>query len=117
MRMSRVTGRTDDMVKVRGVNVFPSSVETILLGIEGLTPHYLIVVDRDKKHVDEMEVRVEVQEELFKLGPAYLHELENRVRAELRSKLAVAANVKLLQPNALPRSEGKAKRLVDLREL
>lgn len=117
MRMGRVVGRTDDMVKVRGVNVFPSMIETILLEMEGLSPHYLIVVDRDKKHVDELEVRVEVTEALFKLGPARMKEVENMVRVELRQRMAVAANVILVEPNTIARSEGKAKRVIDLREL
>ena len=116
-RMSRVLGRTDDMIKVRGVNVFPSAIESILLGTDGLSPHYQIVVDRDNKHVDELEVRVEVTEALFTQGAARMREIESEVRTTMRSRLAVAAKVKLVDPNTIPRSEGKAKRLVDLRDL
>lgn len=117
MRMGRVLGRTDDMVKVRGVNVFPSMIESVLLGMEGLTPHYMIVVDRDQKHVDGLEIRVEVTEELFRLGPERMKEVGHKAAVEFRQRMAVAANVRLVEPNGIPRSEGKAKRVVDLREL
>jgi phenylacetate-CoA ligase len=116
VRMQKVSGRTDDMLIVRGVNVFPSQIESVLLQIEGVQPHYLIVVDRQRA-LDDLEVWVEVSEELFGDEIRGLELLEARVSSELHSMLGISARVKLVEPRTIQRSEGKAKRVIDRREL
>jgi phenylacetate-CoA ligase len=118
VRMSRVTGRSDDMLIVRGVNVFPSQIESVLLAIEGVEPHYLIVVDR--QHVfksDELEIWVEVSEEVFSDEMQKMEKLEQRLRSEMDSVLGISARIKLVEPKTITRTEGKAKRVVDRSEL
>ena len=118
VRMSHVTGRSDDMLIVRGVNVFPSQIESVLLAIEGVEPHYLIVVDR--RHVfksDELEIWVEVSEEVFSDEMLKMEKLEQRLRAEMDSVLGISAHIKLVEPKTIARTEGKAKRVVDRSEL
>ena len=118
VRMSRVTGRSDDMLIVRGVNVFPSQIESVLLAIEGVEPHYLIVVDR--QHVfksDELEIWVEVSEEVFSDEMLKMEKLEQRLREEMDSVLGISAHIKLVEPKTITRTEGKAKRVVDRSEL
>ena len=118
VRMSRVTGRSDDMLIVRGVNVFPSQIESVLLAIEGVEPHYMIVVDR--QHVfksDELEIWVEVSEEVFSDEMLKMEKLEQRLREEMDSVLGISAHIKLVEPKTITRTEGKAKRVVDRSEL
>ena len=118
VRMSRVTGRSDDMLIVRGVNVFPSQIESVLLAIEGVEPHYMIVVDR--QHVfksDELEIWVEVSEEVFSDEMQKMEKLEQRLREEMDSVLGISAHIKLVEPKTITRTEGKAKRVVDRSEL
>ena len=118
VRMSRVTGRSDDMLIVRGVNVFPSQIESVLLAIEGVEPHYMIVVDR--QHVfksDELEIWVEVSEEVFSDEMLKMEKLEQRLREEMDSVLGISAHIKLVEPKTIARTEGKAKRVVDRSEL
>ena len=118
VRMSRVTGRSDDMLIVRGVNVFPSQIESVLLAIEGVEPHYMIVVDR--QHVfksDELEIWVEVSEEVFSDEMLKMENLEQRLREEMDSVLGISAHIKLVEPKTIARTEGKAKRVVDRSEL
>jgi phenylacetate-CoA ligase len=114
-RMSKVLGRTDDMLIIRGVNVYPSWVEKALLEIEGIEPHYLIVVDRQGE-LDSLEVWVEVSEEMFSDDTRVMREFSGKVEAHLRSALNVRTNVILKEPNSLKRSPGKAKRILDRRE-
>ncbi len=116
VRMRRVTGRSDDMLIVRGVNVFPSQVESVLLEFGETEPHYLLVVDR-KGNLDELEVWVELSEKMFSDQVRQLEGLENRLRGRLASVLGINARVKLVEPRTIPRSEGKAKRVMDRREL
>ncbi len=117
-RMEKVLGRTDDMLIVRGVNVFPQLVERTLLEFEELEPQYQIVVDRPKDQLDVLEVWVEGSRELFDpVDTARIESLTQRVERALREALGVSAKVKLLAPNTLERSLGKAKRVVDKREL
>ncbi|HLE80209.1 MAG TPA: phenylacetate--CoA ligase, partial [Dehalococcoidia bacterium] len=113
---TKITGRTDDMLIVRGVNVFPSQIEDALLRVDGLEPHYQIVVDRDS-HLDELEVWVEVSEDIFTDEMAQMEALELKVRRELDSVLGIWTRVRLVEPGTLARSEGKAKRVVDRRDL
>ena len=113
-RMQRVTGRTDDMLIVRGVNVFPSQIESVLLEIEGTEPHYQIVLSRNGS-MDDIEVQVEVSEGLFADEARKLYLLRDRVAHRLSTVLGIAVGVKLAEPRSLERSEGKAKRVVDNR--
>ncbi len=117
-RMSRVTGRTDDMLVIRGVNVFPSQIESVLLDVEGVEPHYLIIVDR--KNVfssDELEIWVEVSENLFSDEMQKMGNLERKLRTEMDSVLGISARVKLVEPRTIARSEGKARRVINRGEL
>jgi len=117
-RMSRVTGRSDDMLIVRGVNVFPSQIESVLLDVEGVEPHYLIVVDRQHAFkTDELEIWVEVSDEVFSDEMGKMEDLEKRLRSEMDSVLGIAARIKLVEPRTIERTEGKAKRVVDRSEL
>ncbi len=115
-RMSKITGRSDDMMIIRGVNVFPSQIETVLLKFSGVEPHYMIYVDR-VNNLDIMEIQVEVTEELFSSQIRKLEELGRRLSAEINSTLGISAKVKLVEPKTIPRSEGKAVRVVDRRKL
>ena len=117
VRMKRVMGRSDDMLIIRGVNVFPSQIESVLIEIEGAEPHYLIVVDREPGKMDEMEVCVEVAPELVSDAVRTLESLERRISHELHSVLGISIKVKLVEPKTIARSEGKAKRVIDRRDL
>jgi len=116
IRMSRVLGRTDDMLIIRGVNVFPSQIESVLLAIGGTEPHYQIIVDREN-NLDDLEIWVEVSEGIFSDEIKRLEELERRVRNEIESCLGINARVKLVEPKTIARSEGKAKRVLDRRDV
>lgn len=116
VRMSKITGRTDDMLIIRGVNVFPSQIESVLLEVEGVEPHYVIVVDR-KRHMDTLEIQVEVSEEVFSDEARKMEALEKRLKEELESILSISAVIKLVEPKSIIRTEGKAKRVIDRREL
>lgn len=115
-RMRRVSGRSDDMLIIRGVNVFPSQIEQILMEIEGTEPHYQIVVDRSKE-LDEVEVQVEVSDKVFSDEVRGLENLARKVASEIDGQLGVRVAVKLVEPKTIQRSEGKAKRVIDKREL
>ena len=116
VRMSKITGRTDDMLIIRGINVFPSQIESVLLEGEGVEPHYQIIVDREH-HMDAIEIWVEVSEEVFSDEMPKMAALGQKVRNELESVLGISARVKLVEPKTLARTEGKAKRVIDRREL
>jgi phenylacetate-CoA ligase len=115
-RMERVFGRTDDMLIVRGVNVFPSQIEQVLMDIPGVAPHYQVILTR-RGALDDVEVHVEVTPEFAFDEIKSLEALQNRVRAEIMSVLAVNVGVRLVEPKSIQRSEGKAKRVVDLRDV
>lgn len=116
-RISKITGRTDDMIIVRGINVFPSQIEHILLGIEGVKPHYQLIVDRKAGELDELEILVEVEEKIFSDEIKKLRSFEEKVKKEIESILGIFVKVKLVEPKTIERSEGKAKRVVDKRIL
>lgn len=116
-RMARVSGRTDDMLIVRGVNVFPSQVETVLLQLEGVQPHYQIIVDREQGAMDELEIWVEVTPEVFSDEIGSLRKLQRRAESEISETLGVQSRVKLVEPGSIERSTGKSKRIVDRRDL
>jgi phenylacetate-CoA ligase len=105
------------MLIIRGVNVFPSQIETILMEIEGTEPHYLIVVDRDKGRMDQMEVWVEVSPDMVSDEVRRLEAIERKIVAELESTLGLSLKVRLVEPKTITRSEGKSKRVVDRRDL
>ena len=115
-RISRVKGRTDDMLIIRGVNVFPSQIESVLLEIEETEPHYQLVVRREGS-LDTLEVQVEVNEKFFSDEIRKLESLEKRIKHEIENVLSVSVRVKLVEPKTIARSEGKAKRVVDERTL
>lgn len=114
IRMDRITGRTDDMLIIRGVNVFPSQIESILLEFGETEPHYLLVVDR-RGAMDDLEIQVEISDRLFSDKVRGLEELEKRIRARIASVLGISAKIRLMEPNSLPRTAGKAKRIIDRR--
>jgi len=116
-RMKRITGRTDDMLIIRGVNVFPSQIESVILTVKNLEPQYVIVVDRGASHMDDLEVLVECSEELHTQGDDAMKNVQERLSAELHQVLGLNARIKVVAPRTLQRSEGKAKRVVDLRDL
>ncbi len=116
VRMGQVRGRSDDMLIVSGVNVFPSQVEHVLTQVEGLTPNYVIVVDK-RGVLDVLEVWVEVDERVFTGDIGALENLKRKLEEELANALFLRARVKLVEPKTLERSMGKAKRVVDRREL
>lgn len=113
-RIQRVTGRSDDMLIIRGVNVYPSQIEQVLLGIPSVAPHYQVVLTK-RGSMDHVEVQVEVANDVSFDEVRVLESLQKRVRAEIESVLAVSVAVKLVEPKSIARSEGKAKRVVDLR--
>lgn len=116
VRMHKVLGRSDDMVIIRGVNVFPSMVESVLLNIPGVEPHYLLVVDR-KGTLDVLEVQVEVSEQVFSDEVRKLEELGATIARELDSALGIGVKVRLVEPKSIERSEGKARRVIDKRKI
>lgn len=116
VRMEKVTGRTDDMLIIRGVNVFPSQVEHVLMGVDGVEPHYQIVVDREG-NMDTMEVRVEVSEGIFSDEIKVLENLTKRIQKDIKDILGVTCRVKLVEPRSIQRSEGKAQRVIDNRKI
>ncbi len=117
VRMLRVCGRTDDMLIVRGVNVFPSQIEQVLLTHAGLTSNYQIFVDRQRDQLDELEVHVEADETLHTQGRQAMALLQTTVTEDLNQALGLHAHVLIVEPHHLPRSEGKVKRVVDRRQL
>ncbi|OGR26388.1 MAG: phenylacetate--CoA ligase [Desulfuromonadales bacterium GWD2_54_10] len=115
-RIARMSGRSDDMLIIRGVNVFPSQIESILVGIEGVEPHYVLIIDR-LDNLDTLEVQVEVDEQLFSDEVKVLQALSHRIEKEIKDMLGVTCRVKLVEPKTIQRSEGKAKRVIDNRKL
>jgi phenylacetate-CoA ligase len=114
-RISKIKGRTDDMIIVRGINVFPSQIEHVLLGIEGTQPHYQLIVDRKAGGLDDLEILVEVEEKIFSDEIKQLRNLEEKIRNEISAVLSIGAKVRLVEPRTIERSEGKAKRVIDKR--
>jgi len=113
-RIARMSGRSDDMLIIRGVNVFPSQIESILMRIEGVEPHYLLIVDR-KGNLDILEVQVEVDERVFSDEIKQLQVLAHNIEKEIKDLLGVSCKVRLVEPKTIARSEGKAKRVLDRR--
>jgi phenylacetate-CoA ligase len=116
LRMERVSGRSDDMLIIRGVNVFPSQIESVLMTIKGVEPHYLLIVDRQGT-LDTLEVHVEVNEKVFSDEVKDLQTLGRGIEKEIKDLLGVNAAVKLVEPKTIQRSEGKAQRVIDKRKI
>lgn len=116
VRMHRIMGRTDDMLIIRGVNVFPTQIESVLLDMGETNPHYLLIVDRNGS-LDELEIRVEISEVMFNDKVKGLEGLEKKIQSKILSNLGIAAKIRLVEPNSIPRSEGKAKRVIDRRNI
>lgn len=116
VKMERITGRSDDMLKIRGVIVFPSKIEKALLEVKGIEPHYQIIVTRPH-HLDELEVKVEVSKKVFSDEVKHMEELRKQLETHIDDAIGLRAKVTLVEPKSLPRSEGKAKRVFDRREL
>ena len=116
VKMSKPKGRTDDMLIIRGVNVFPSQVESVLLGLGMTSPYYMLIVDRVDT-LDTLEIQVELSEETFSDEVKKLEALTKKIRSAIESTLGIAARVKLVEPKSIQRFEGKAIRVIDNRKL
>ncbi len=116
VRMEKVTGRTDDMLIIRGVNIYPSQVESVLTNIPGVGPHYLLVVSREGR-LDNLEVQVEVSRDCFAGTYRQLEELRRTVEEQLRSTLGISPVVKLVEYRSLERTAGKSQRVIDKRKI
>jgi phenylacetate-CoA ligase len=114
-RIERLSGRSDDMLIIRGVNVFPSQIESVLFNIEGVEPHYQLIVEREGT-LDTLEVQVEVNEQTFSDEIKILQGLSNKIRKDIKDLLGVTCKVRLVEPKSITRSEGKAKRVIDNRQ-
>lgn len=115
VRMSKVTGRSDDMLIIRGVNVFPSQIESVILEIGETAPHYLLIVDR-VDNLDTLEVWVEMSQSMFSDEVKKIENLEKKIRKQIESTLGINAKVMLVEPKVIERSEGKSKRVIDKRK-
>ena len=115
-RMEKVTGRSDDMIIIRGVNVFPSQIESVILKYSEVEPHYMIYVDR-VGNLDIMEIQIEMNYSIFSDQVRKIESIERKLRHEIESTLGISAKIKLVEPNTIQRSEGKAKRVIDNRKL
>jgi len=116
VRMNRVTGRSDDMLIIRGVNVFPSQIESVLMEMDVLEPHYQLIVDREG-NLDTLTVLVEIGEKFFSDEVKHLQNLENKISKNIKEYFGVSAQVKLVEPKVIARSEGKAVRVIDKRQI
>ncbi len=113
-RMSYITGRTDDMLIVKGVNVFPSQVEDVLAQVEEVSPHYILLVHREKDYIKDLEVHVELTEEGFTDRFSDLEKIEAKISGRLKAVLSVTLKVRLMEPKSLERTTGKAQRIVEI---
>lgn len=116
VRMNKCTGRSDDMLIIRGVNLFPSQIESVLLEMSETKPHYLLIVDREN-NLDTLQLQVEVEQEFFQDRISELQKLTKKIQGTLESTLGLSINVKLVEPKTIERSEGKAKRVIDKRNI
>jgi phenylacetate-CoA ligase len=116
VRMEKCTGRSDDMLIIRGVNVFPSQIESVLLEMSETEPHYQLIIERDGS-LDVLKLLVEIQEQFFSDEIRELEGLRKKITANIQSTLGISVNVKLVEPKTLERSTGKAKRVIDKRKI
>lgn len=115
VRMEKCMGRSDDMLIIRGVNVFPSQVESILMEMSEATPHYQLIVKREN-NLDSLEILVEIDKKSWSDSIRELEGIRNRIDQNIKSLLGISAKIKLVEPNSIERYEGKAKRVIDLRK-
>mgnify|MGYP000003639643 FL=1 len=116
-RMQKVIGRSDDMLIIRGVNVFPSQIEDVLLKVAGTAPHYMIVVEHDEvRNMDKLEVQVELSQNLFSDVTRNLQELEAKITRDIKDIIGITTKVRLVEQKSLARFEGKAQRVIDKRK-
>jgi phenylacetate-CoA ligase len=116
VRMGRIQGRSDDMLIIRGVNVFPSQIESVLMASKDVAPHYVLIVDR-KEHMDTLEVQVEVDETVFSDEVKDLQAIGRGIEKDIKDLLGVSCKVRLVEPKTIQRSEGKAQRVIDKRKV
>ncbi|MBZ4676952.1 MAG: phenylacetate--CoA ligase [Anaerophaga sp.] len=116
VRMDKCTGRSDDMLIIRGVNLFPSQIESVLLDMDETTPHYLLIVDR-VNNLDTLELHVEVEDRFYQDRISELQNLRKKIKNQIESTIGLSVNVKLVEPKTIERSEGKAKRVIDKRKM
>jgi len=114
--MGSVRGRSDDMLIIRGVNVFPSQIESVIMEFDGIEPHYQLVVEREGR-LDTLSVMVEVNERIFSDEVKNLQAMERSLEKNIKEMLGVAAKVKLVEPKSIQRTEGKAVRVIDKRKI
>jgi len=112
--MEKVTGRSDDMLIISGVNVFPSQIEALLLDIEEVEPQYVIIVQK-KSHLDRLIVNVEAKEEVYQAGAEKQAEVEGKITSHIKGMMGIGVEVNLVEPKSIARSEGKALRVIDER--
>jgi len=117
VKMHRLLGRTDDMLIIRGVNVFPSQIEQVLFAVEGTDPHYQIILERGPSHLDEIEIMVEVEAKFFTDETKGLETIRKRIETDIKAKLGISAKIRLVEPKTIERSIGKAKRVIDKRKM
>lgn len=113
-RMDKIKGRSDDMLKIRGVNVFPSQIESVLIGMENVSPHYQLIVRREG-YADTLEIQVELSDTSLLESFGKIQELQNRIKHNVHTVLGIQCKVSIVEPNTIERFVGKAKRIVDLR--
>ncbi|HID30722.1 MAG TPA: phenylacetate--CoA ligase, partial [Desulfobacterales bacterium] len=116
VRMGRITGRSDDMLIIRGVNVFPSQIESVLMARKDVAPYYLLIIER-KEHMDILEVDIEVNEDVFSDEVKGLQQMEKEIQRDIKDMLGVSCKVRLVEPKTIQRSQGKAQRVIDKRKL
>ncbi len=116
VRMKKVSARSDDMLIIRGVNVFPSQIEEVLFNMGETAPHYLLIVDR-VNNLDTLEVRVEMSQSMFSDEVKRIEDIERKLHKDIETTLGISARVKLVEPKSIERSEGKAKRIIDKRKI
>ncbi|GAO31742.1 phenylacetate--CoA ligase family protein [Geofilum rubicundum] len=116
VRMNKCTGRSDDMLIIRGVNLFPSQIESVLLEMDETTPHYLLVVDR-VNNLDTLQLQVEVEDRFYQDKISELQALRMKIQHQIESATGLSVTVKLVEPKTIERSEGKAKRVIDNRKM
>jgi phenylacetate-CoA ligase len=116
IKMEKVYGRSDDMLIISGVNVFPSQIESILLEEKGIEPQYVIIV-RKKGYLDTLEVDVEAKQDIYQAGAEKIKEVEQKIEARIRGLIGIGIKIRLVPPGTITRSEGKAKRVLDERKL
>ncbi len=117
VKMHRLLGRNDDMMILRGVNVFPSQIENVLMRIEETEPHYQIVIDRSTSSLDHVELHVEVEESFFSDETKNLEKIRDMIHEEMKQALGISLDIKLVEPKSIERSMGKAKRVIDKRDI